>query len=112
MAKKRVVDQNGNALQSERELARKHAEVIHHYARLWEDDKHHGKLLENIRICPPKYVGDKWLIVFKGWEGDTQYVAFHRGGTMLGTIAGGLTKMAAGTLSWKEDEFARKRMGW
>lgn len=108
MAKKRVVSSDGDLQALGRERARKHAEIVHFYAQQWENHSHNGQLLENIRICPPKYTGDKWLIVLKVWKGDEQCVGFHRGSTLLGSLSGALVALQQGKVQLRPDAYAKR----
>ena len=107
MARKRVVSANGDFAALGREKAAEQGKALWSYASQWEQHDRRGKVLENIRICPPKYFGDKWLIVLKVWEGDRPLVGFHRGQTMLASLLGAFTAMASGRVDWKEDPYAK-----
>jgi hypothetical protein len=62
--------------------------------------------LRGLSLRVPQAVGGEWLTVVKAFSGDgTPVVAFHSAHSAAEALAGAVSRMADGSLSWKADQF-------
>jgi len=79
----------------------------------WDASRTTSPFLHAITLYPPnhRHNGD-WLVVGKGYSGDTRMVAFHRSSHPFKALLGFLSKVAAQTIEWKEDSYAQTTLEW
>jgi len=60
-------------------------------------------MLHSALIKPPKYAGDKWLVVFKATTEQGDVVAFFKGASLMGALGNGLAAVFSDRVVWKLD---------
>lgn len=79
------------------------AKRVHAYSERMVPPVRDWPVLHTLTIKPPPHRGGKFLVVCKGSLPDGEMVAFHKGTTLMGAIAGALQRCFTGHLEWKKE---------
>ena len=79
----------------------------------WDKSRTYSPFLHAVTLYPPNnHHGGDWLVVGKGYSGDTRMVAFHRSPHPFKALLGFLSKVNDQTIIWKEDSYAQTSSEW
>lgn len=77
--------------------------VVQQWERYWAEPPRDYPVVRSFTVYPPKVRGDRWLVVLKGYGPDGEIVAFHKGQTIMGAVAGALRRVLSGKMGWKAE---------
>lgn len=77
------------------------ARMVRSYEAHWTPPIRDWPVLHTLILKPPKWRGDKWLVVCKATTEAGEMVGFHKGTTIMAAIAGALQRVFSGHMAWK-----------
>ena len=83
------------------------ARVLLKWSTHWTLPARDYPMLRSVCLYPPKYNGADWLVVLRAYTERGPEVAFHKGKTALGTIAGAFQRHFTNGLHYKPDRYAQ-----